>query len=125
MLYEPSANLYRCDARDWQTKKRSQPSCQHFIGEHPDMLGIVLEFRDVAPTIGGPKKLGLRSATQTTNMLDRRDARAHKHLLEFLEEDRMGRTGLGWLIWLRGDWTGVQQRVVLYAGTYPAIIQGI
>ena len=51
MLYEPTANLYGCDAGDWKTKKRSQPSCQHFIGKHPDMLGIVLELRDVVQTI--------------------------------------------------------------------------
>jgi hypothetical protein len=51
MLYEPTANLYRCDAGDWKTKKGSQPSGQQFIGEHPDMLGIVLELRDVVQTV--------------------------------------------------------------------------
>jgi hypothetical protein len=30
--------------------------------------------------------LGLRSATQPADMLDRRDARVHKHLLEFLKK---------------------------------------
>jgi hypothetical protein len=51
MLYEPTANFYRFDAGNWKTKKRSQPSRQHFIGKHPDMLGIVLELRDVVQTI--------------------------------------------------------------------------
>jgi hypothetical protein len=51
MFYEPTANLDRCDAGDWKTEKLSQPSCQHFISEHPDMLRVVLELGDVVQTV--------------------------------------------------------------------------
>jgi len=36
---------------NWKTKKRSPAELPHFISEHPDMLGIVLELRDVVQTI--------------------------------------------------------------------------
>jgi hypothetical protein len=88
MFYEPTANLDRCDAGDWKTEKLSQPSCQHFISEHPDMLGIVLELRNVVQTVRGPKELGLRSAPQSTYVLDCRDAGIHKHLLNCWEKEK-------------------------------------
>jgi hypothetical protein len=30
---------------------------------------------------------------------------------------------LGWLIWIRGGWTGAQQRVALYAAPIPRLFR--
>jgi hypothetical protein len=55
-------------------------------------------------------------------MLDRRDARVHKHLLEFLKKTG-GPPSIGLAGMDTGDWTGIQQRVLLYAAWIPRLFR--
>ncbi len=43
---------------------------QQFIGQHAQVLRIILEFDDVEMAVIGPHQVGLRSSAHTPDMLD-------------------------------------------------------
>jgi hypothetical protein len=97
VLNEPLRNFDRLDMRHWQAERLPQTCGQHFICENSDVLGIVPELRDVEGAVGCHKKMRLRSSTQATNVLDSRDASAHKAppflLLTGNQQERVIRLG--------------------------------
>jgi hypothetical protein len=77
VLNEPVGHFDRFDPGHGQAERQAEAGSQHFVRQHSDVLGVVLEFCDIPGTVGCPKKVRLRSAAQFTQVLDGRDARGH------------------------------------------------
>jgi hypothetical protein len=50
-LDKPVRHVYDFDAWHWQTEPMAKICCEHFIGQNPDVLRIVLKLGDVAGAV--------------------------------------------------------------------------
>jgi len=62
-------HLHHFDPRHRQSQPRRQPGSQHFVGQHPHMLRIVLKFYDVAGVVITTHQVRLRAAAHAADVL--------------------------------------------------------